>query len=417
MSKKAGPKNNKPNKPNGKSQQQLLNQINKLTTAVNLLKANNFNRFATMKPKDHVHARVPGLKADYVDYHNDVVADYVYGLFHPEAVYRENLIVKTPSPLPIPTTTFAFKETFNINPNAAGNFVLAWQPNYLGSVDGMRDMLSGAYEHYVTSCVAYNNSETLLGNSDNPNWAMHCFKEVQQSFAKYRLTSAGLKVQYTGNVFGQAGLLSACATYFDFPRTVFGSDQPLKNDYAAPNVPQLAKVCDFDIIRQGQWAHTINVVKNPEGLTCLYLPSDPLSNVFVANAETIDSRNQTEYWGDGYRATYWYPKNANLSYLICGTGLPNTSSVTVEAYYNFEIIVHEEQMPYFRSTPMSPALAKVIPVLQPKLNAAIANRPLLVESKDYNKPTILERIRSWLRTAKSFAMDVAPLVKLALGTV
>jgi hypothetical protein len=69
------------------------------------------------------------------DYHDNMLAEYVYGLFHPDAVYRENLNIKAPSILPIPTTNFAFKETFTLTPNSYGNFLIVWSPNYLGSMD------------------------------------------------------------------------------------------------------------------------------------------------------------------------------------------------------------------------------------------------------------------------------------------
>jgi hypothetical protein len=136
------PKQSNNNGNNTKNNKRVSN--NNSSVVVNRTAFNRMQRqlrrltILSRKPFDQTswyHTRQPTLFRQVNDYHDNSLAEYVYGIFHPDAVYRENMNIKAPSILPIPTTNFAFKETFTIKPNMDGNFVLVWSPNYLGSTD------------------------------------------------------------------------------------------------------------------------------------------------------------------------------------------------------------------------------------------------------------------------------------------
>lgn len=397
----------------------INSQLSALSSAIAGMKKGA--KAALPSKPSHPHEREPGLKEAYADYRDTYLANYIYGLYHPDVVFKEHLDIRFPATMPIPTTTFSFKDTFTIAPNGSGNFVLWWQPNFLGSdLELLRPLNLNNPEAYagVFSNLYYNDSIVVDGNSPaDSGWKCRVFKHVQQTFSKYRLTSACIKVRYTGKVLDQSGCFAACATYSTFPRTVCAvpttDPVPAEYDYTgtAYNGGLLDKWGDFDTIRQGQWAHTTNIVSDPDGITCVYLPSDPLSEAFVNNGQTIDEQyHQVAYHGTQVHGI-WQPKNANLGYAICGYGIDSVASVvTVECYYNFEIIVREEQMPYFRPSVVDARLVRFGSRLNDSVRSIAGKFGGVTRSKDHEAPSTMARIQSALGNAWRYAGDIVPLL-------
>jgi hypothetical protein len=364
-----------------------------------------------------VAEREEGLVDAYDSFSRNMMADYVYGLYHPDIVFNENLDIKSPSYLPIPTTNFRFKETVSFSPNLNGNFCLYWQPNFLGSQDKLLELYTRVDDQFDRnfSSLYYNNDGQLYGNTSLSNgWRAFPFRNVKQTFSKYRLTSACLKIRYTGKVINQSGMIAASATYKDTYRTVQflpqGYDAPF---YEIPNdvKDKLASFCDFDNIRQGQWAKTISVVDEPSGLTCIYVPTDPLNQVFVENATTIDYHAQsTQLVDNDYYVHSWLTKNANISYAICGYGLPaDENCITVETYYNFEIIVNQEQMPYFNPKVPERSLIRYKEVIQ-GISGLVSTSGLVTKTKDHDKSNILANLKVAFKKAKNLYTEYYPLI-------
>jgi len=403
------------------------NKINALTSQVKALS----NQIANMKkgtPKltrtKYLHERVPSLKEQYKDFKDNLLADFIYGLYHPDVVFNEHLDIKMPGHLPIPTTSFHFKDTFTIAPNSMGNFCLVWNPNFLGTSSELSylhrpaNLDPGQYNAQFSN-VYWNNDEAMTGNkSMTGSWNCHTFKPIKQDFGKYRLTSACIKVKYTGKVLDQSGCLAACASYFTFPRSVLlmpNAQQDVGDYDFAPSDENLARFTDFDNIRQGQWAHTISVVSEPDGITCVYLPTDPLSEVFVNNGSTIDTEAETYTWQNTSCQANWTPKNANLSYAICGYGIDTiTSCITVETYYNYEIIVRDDQVPYFRPTVPDARLVRFKDRITNTVQSVSGSFGGITRTKDHEAPSVMSRLRGAISSAWRMAGDIAPLV-LKLG--
>lgn len=372
------------------------------------------------------HTRSPTLFKAINDYHDNSLAEYVYGLFHPDAVFTDNLNIKAPSVLPIPTSNFAFKETFTLTPNSKGNFVLCWNPNYLGSSAEISKFVLPNQQNQVKamfSNIYYDTHEDLDGNSAATHFNAQVFKHITQEFAKYRLTSACIKVKYTGKVLDQAGCLSACASFSEFPRTALCvyNDQPLLSTYEVPNLyPTLQRLGDFDTIRQGQWAKTVSLVNSPDGLTCVYIPTDSLSQVFVDNGDTISAKDISLWYPaapQNATGSTWYSRNANITYDICGYGIFNPQAVpciTVEAYYNYEIIVHEDQLPFFRPTVTKMDYNKAAQLS--KATQQIASTVgTITQTKSHDDPSVMSRIASALREGFKLAEPYLPLIKMGIS--
>lgn len=373
------------------------------------------------------HEREDGLKQRYTEYRDNVLADYIYGLYHPDVVFRESLDIKSPSYMPVPTTSFKFKETFNVTPNSYGNFVLYWYPNFLGTSAALEHIHApdGTVPNSNTcyfSTILCNTSQYLDGNTELlDGWRAQCFKHVQQDFEKYRLTSACLKVKYTGKVLDQSGMLAAAASYVKSYRTVYGvlaTGEPRSGyDLPAAITKPISQFCDFDNIRQGQWADTCSLVSDPDGLTCVYVPTDPLNQVFVDNATTIDSINhRLDYDATGWLRSFM-PTNANISYAVAGYGIANASTcITVEAYYNYEIIVRQEQYPYFSPRVAHPKYLEHKDTLTRIVDMTTANG-LITHTKSHNKSTVWTSVRNAFQKAANVATEVYPYIKPLISSL
>lgn len=403
--------------------QALSSQIKALSSQITQIKAQLKASKPTPVPSKltYAHEREAGLKAKYADYRDNLLADYIYGLYHPDVVFKECLDIKSPSYMPVPTTTFKFKETFTISPNALGNFVLFWAPNFLGTQSSLArvhapDNIDGNLYNQYYSNVYVNSSNGLDGNSEVLNdWYGICFKHVEQDFEKYRLTSACIKVKYTGKVLDQSGMFAAAASYVRASRTVIGvpvADNRI-GSYALPLdvTRNLSQFCDFDNIRQGQWADTCSVVSEPDGITCVYVPTDPLNQVFVGNATTIDEINHRISWDGSRYIAAWEPTNANISYAICGYGIDTRAScITVEAYYNYEIIVRQEQFPYFSPRVAHPKFLEHKDDITRITDMVTANG-LISHTKTHDSPSVWTKVRGAFTKAANFVTDVTPYLK------
>jgi len=423
--------NNNLNNNNNSVNSSVINNNRVLNSLINrLLNASLYNsrrqnpvgvRQAALQRQDWYHKRVPGLKKIVNDYHDNSLAEYIYGIFHPDAVYRENLNIKAPSLLPIPTTNFAFKETFTLSPNALGNFLIVWSPNYLGESSHICKLVKTdpAYNNGYFSNLYWTDHIDLDGNSMAKGYKAQVFKHITQDFNKYRLTSACIKVKYTGQVLQQSGMMSACASFMEFPRAIisYPKQNTMTATYSIPDLyPQLQRLGDFDTIRQGQWAKTVNLVDEPSGITCIYIPTDSMSQAFVDNSDTITAKDiTTQYLGlDGSTGVVWYSRSANISFDICGYGVNQNQDIpciTVETYYNYEIIMNEDQLPFFRPTvnKMSKRDAEQASALVNHVSSTVGT---ITTTKQHDSPSIMSKISNAIRSAYNYMEPYLAVAKL-----
>lgn len=424
--------NNKKQTKQNKKLKKTITNLNALLRNLNVPMINRTYNKGIIKTQGWNHTKMPGLKGQVNEYHDNSLAEYVYGITHPDVVYRNNLNIKCPSIIPIPTTNFAFKETFTLNTNDKGNFLIIWNPNYLGSSDGIQKVLGPSIPsplpdwfpnaYGVFSNLYWTNDNFLDGNSPAQDIRAQTFKRVVQPFNKYRLTSACIKVMYTGPVLDQSGTMSACASFMEFPRTGMlmnsASDPPAT--YMIPQqFTQLSRLGDFDTIRQGQWARTVNIVNDPKGITCVYIPTDSLSQAFVDNADTITAKDILPYAlnAANMRGVTWKSRAANISFPICGAGIKkgSTDVITVECYYNYEIIVHEEQLPYFRPT-VQQMNNKQIEQVTKDVDQVASTVGTIVRTETHENPSIMSRIANALgyvgKVSSEIFNSIGPLMKL-----
>jgi hypothetical protein len=215
-------------------------------------------------------------------------------------------------------------------------------------------------------------------------------------------------------------MMSACASFMEFPRTAIcvQNNLQMSSSYEVPNeFPQLRRLGDFDTIRQGQWTKTINVVDEPSGITCVYIPTDTLSQAFVDNADTLTAKSITDYYPQepaGSVGTYWYSRNANITFDICGYGITTenqTNCITVECYYNYEIIVNEDQLSFFRPTvpKVETKQAEDIQRLTQKVASTVGT---ITTTKQHESPSVMSKIQAAIKAGFNTIEPYLPLLKL-----
>jgi hypothetical protein len=175
--------------------------------------------------------------------------------------------------------------------------------------------------------------------------------------------------------------------------------------------PYLSGAGDFDTIRQGQWAHIVSLVSDPDGVTCVYLPTDPLSHIFLDDGTVADRKVQYGAASANPPYSIQLAGAANLAYFICGYGIESTTNcITVETYANYEIIVYPQQMPYFRPTTLDAKLITHTTKVVDAMRGVASRFGAVTTTKAHEAPSTMTRIRSALRTAWRYAGDIAPVL-------
>lgn len=263
---------------------------------------------------------LPALQA----YHKIMRDQYLVGLVHPDIAVQKGIPVKLPSDVPIPTASIGFHVQQQYTTSAVGTFLLSWRPTLLMTEGNITSQVGvGGQASQFTYCndVSLTGLASVAGNYFKPTGV---YPSV--SIQRYRMVSSMMKVSYNGSVLNQSGTMLGCATFDPF------------NCYAALNFSTQSDTLvdrygNFSLIQNGLWNQSINITKDSEGLECLYVPTDPDDFMF--------QRAGTYYGSTVQLNAYAYPdtEGAHVQYVVAGRNLPpNSSSIIVDFYYNFEVI-------------------------------------------------------------------------------
>jgi hypothetical protein len=313
-------------------------------------------------------------------YNKDIIK-YIEGILEPSIPVNNGLIVKQPSLLPIPSSTVAFRNNINISTDAAGDFFLAWNPNFLINSKVLNSILITGKNESGSSIQASPNCFSNICTKDTAYQSLKFYPSYVPSvdLSKYRLVSAKIKITYIGSNLNKSGMLYGCATYDPAPIMLGfikpGSQVMTARD-ASNNIINYSQISNADQynrdgfptavtyaamteqnISNGIWNKSCNVVQTNQGISCLHVPSDPTSQIFYPLGT---------YFGSGRVATtstlanlvladhilpfqYKSETGSQLSYLVCGHGLPpNAECINIQAFYNFEIIPTTLSAPFMR---------------------------------------------------------------------
>lgn len=228
--------------------------------------------------------------------------DYLESLLNPEVTGDP---AKIPSMMPIPSTAFKLRNSFNVNVNASGNAVLVFNPYYLGDVNS--PILSSAF---------LNNDATLtLGGPNNNFNAIDVGQSIQPVYDQYRLVSGSIVINYFGQFNEMSGYVGGAILY----------DRKVGATALGGLNADLQKYGNQNLMVDSTFHHRENVI---EGLRQIYFPLD---NSFEEYAALGQGRNGFAF------ATY------------IGSAPPN-SSFRVDISLNYECLPSSDFLNYIPTT-------------------------------------------------------------------
>jgi len=324
----------RPKKQNGKNKRK---KNKKNVNGMKFKKANVNTDVAKLRATDFRKIERNQLQSALATYHSYIRAQYLLGLVHPDIAVREQIPVKLPSELPIPTASIGYHVQNQFSTSALGTFLLSWRPSFLLPLD----QLTGA-AGTGASQLTFNNAVGLTGGvsiAGNNFVATGYYPAV--TLQRYRLVSALLKISYNGSVFNQAGSMLACAT-FDPLVCACGN---LANPVTSYSDGLVDRFGVFSLIQNGLWNTDFNITEDARGLEFLYVPTDPDDYTF--------QRAGTFYGTSSVMPGTFGPdfEGAHINYIVAGRNLPaGLSCVLVDTYYNYEVIADPSSAPILRSS-------------------------------------------------------------------
>jgi len=178
--------------------------------------------------------------------------------------------------------------------------------------------------------------------------------------SKARLVSAKIKISFRGSVLNQGGTIMGAATFQGAPGLVLNTDQDNKvyrnsKEDEQATWEDLFKVtlqdqfdpeslCPFQekVLSNGIWAKNVNITKDANGITAIFIPTDPMDEIFCTPGTYYGEKvAQSEINSvKGATTALMTNKGARLSYLFNIQGLSgnNTNPITVETYATWEVL-------------------------------------------------------------------------------
>lgn len=345
------------------SKEERLSKIEqKIDTIVSNLATNlprDPMKYREMKPNTVVKA--------LEDFHKRTRSQYLYSMIHPDYAVTEGIQVKLYSDVPIPTSSIGVRSMYQLQTSENGTICIQWSPNFLATEADIAARFEGAGTDPTSTAysnIMYINHTSLDGTAETPHqWFGLPSYIPSVMLQKYRLVSALLRVKYNGSVLNQAGTMISCATFDSLPVYTAKSVSSVNDaNYCLTHIPpdaNRARYTDFSLIRNGLWNYSVNITADANGIECLYVPTDPTSNIFYDLASyygttlTKITPLAATTAGDpyGYVEAQVGDFGSQLNYMVAGYNLPqNLNCIQVEVFYNFEVISDPSVAPLLRST-------------------------------------------------------------------
>lgn len=317
-----------------------------------------------------------GDKIDLNEFRNTVDAlenlkkssdhEYLNTLVNPEKTRG----AKIPSVMPIPSSSFQLKQSFNVTTNASGNAIIVFNPFFLAG--------SGS-----SSSVYINNSPTLTGTASDDNFtSVNIGQVIPPVYNQYRLVSGSIIAKYIGRLDIVQGIIGGAIVFDNVDATTVGTVNS-----------SLAKYGDYNIAQDSffQQEHL-----SLQGMRELYFPLDT----------TYEQYRPLNSAKTGF---------ANILYIMGAP--PSVSSYKIDVFLNFECLPDSSFLNYVpTSICQTPAYNKEFAI------RTVQNRPLTKEDErvSYKKSDFWEgAIRKFgsilpnLASIANFIPKLKPLMGIA----
>jgi hypothetical protein len=315
------------------------------------------------------------------DLYDDKIINYVAGILDPEFNYNTGVMVKQPSLLNVPSVSIPIKTLTTLPTQGFSSVCIAWNPSLFCTSQTLQNIKIGyniindekvpVYANRICS-VLYSTGTLSAGLLEKPSssWDAPVFgvpdNLPEVGVAKARLVSAKIKISFRGPILNQGGTVMACATYLGTPGVIAATtdtneiwrnkpemvgeearNQATWRDMFAPVQGQMYNPDDLSpfeekIISNGIWAKNVNITKDANGISAVFIPSDPMDEIFYKTGtyygEDVNQESLLSLKDKGTTLLY-SDKGAKLCYLFNVQGIPpELNPITIETYTNWEVI-------------------------------------------------------------------------------
>jgi len=304
-----------------------------------------------------------------VDEYDEKCVNYVAAILDPEFNYNTGVMVKQPSLLNPPSVSIPIKTLSTIHTDGATSLCISWNPCFFCTVSDLERIKIGN-----------NGSDVRANRIFSVIYSTGSFKDEQQTVppsswgapicgipenlpdvgvAKARLVSAKIKISFRGPILQQGGTIMAAATFQGAPGLIAKTNddnviyrnqsekQATWGDIFAVSMgsqydPNKLSPFDEKVISNGIWAKNVNITQDANGITAIFVPTDPMDEIFYKPGtfygEAVDK--DTPIVGDYGTTCLTSDKGAKLSYVfnIQGLHIQNTNPITVETYTTWEVL-------------------------------------------------------------------------------
>lgn len=306
------------------------------------------------------------------DMYEDKIINYVAAILDPEYNYNTGIMVKQPSLLNPPSVSIPVKTLTTIKSEQKSSICVSWNPTLFCTKNDLNRIILGKRGDEEISAnrissVLYSLPENVGTEQVIPadSWDAHVHAIPDNlpeiGVSKARLVSAKIKISFRGSIMNQGGTIMGAATFQGPPGLVLKTDNT-DNVYinsspdAVATWGDLFKVtlgdqynhdsqCPFEekIISNGIWAKNVNITKDANGITAIFIPTDPMDEIFYKPGTFYGEQiKQDDNILNQYGATtaLTTAKGARLNYLfnIQGLSANNSNPITIETYQTWEVL-------------------------------------------------------------------------------
>lgn len=311
-----------------------------------------------------------------LDHMDPKVVNYIAAIIDPEYNYNTGVMVKQPSLMNPPSVSIPIKTLTTINNGNSSSLCIAWNPTMFCTVSELSKIKLGFWESTtgvqtdITAnklfSVLYSIGETAGSGVQTiapSSWSAPVYgipdNLPEVGVSKARLVSSKIKISFRGPVLQQGGTIMAAATFQGPPGVIAhtGDDNKIyMNDGRAATWLDLFKVSlgpvkenlelspfEEKVISNGIWAKNINITKDANGISAIFIPTDPMDEIFCKPGTYYGEKVQpdTQQCQTDKAASLLYSdKGARLNYIFNIQGISGETSnpITVETYTTWEVL-------------------------------------------------------------------------------
>ena len=269
------------------------------------------------------------------------LVEYIFGSLHPKYAVENNLEVKLPTDLPIPTYTIRTSRSVQIATPASGTLFVNYLPGSL---------LGTNINQGTISPITVNTTCNGNGTAGTNAFVDVGFSNIIQAHERWRLVASEARLSYNGAVLNQAGIMYSAVHYEPASVAVKGSSGTgAVTNISNGDIDKFSS--NFQLVKQSLWNKTVNLTSHGEGVSHLWTPTQSYDYTFPGysqgsstnftycvgplgfnNTNTIAASKVSQGTGSAVRQFMW----------ACTNLPPSSTCLILDIYEIYEAIPESE---------------------------------------------------------------------------